>query len=240
VFKRLVQELQSVQISDAALFDPAADTLSVETLIGGCAPGKIPLVIVNTQSLGALSRIQAWVAHLLGCLARPSGARDELSTVLVLDDAELFLPAAGKAASKEPLRELLKQPRNAGLGVVLISQRPAELDHRSRELIYTWFLGRMQDAKTNDRLNPLFDRLPPIRSKLAALERTRFVMLQDRAMLDVERAPSLLRGESLADTELIALAAASRAPARSSDGAMRDDPDRNIAGRGGAPGRWAH
>lgn len=58
-----------------------------------------------------------------------------------------------------------------------------------------------------DKMKPLFERRPPIRGKLSRLELGRFVMLQDRGMLDLERAPSLMRIEPVSETELIALAA---------------------------------
>jgi hypothetical protein len=231
LFKRLVQELQSLQVSDAALFDPAAEPLSFSTLTGRRI-GKTPLSIVNTRSLGEVPRTQAWVAHLIGCLTHssPPVRGDELTALLVLDEAELFLPVSGKVPCKEPMQDLLKSSRSAGLGVMLVSQRPAELDYRSREQIRTWFLGRMRDARSNDRLNPLFDRLPPIKGKLAGLERGRFVMLQDRSTLDLERAPSLLRNASMAEPELVSLAASSRLPARRApDGARRDEPEREDA-----------
>lgn len=241
LFKRLVRDLQSVQVSDPALFDPAAETLQLATLVGNRPAGKTPLAIVNTQFLDDAARVQAWVAHLMGCLARqPAPARaEQITTMLVLDDADLLMPVTGKAISREPLQELLKLPPSAGLGVLLISQRPAALDHRCRGAIHTWFLGRMADARTNDRLSALFDRWPPVRGKLAMLEPRRFVLLRDRSTLDLECAPSLLREDPLPGDEVIALAAASRLPVPAApDDPTRDDPVRGGAGRVGAPA-WA-
>jgi hypothetical protein len=246
LFKRIVHDLQSVQVSDAALFDPAAETLSLFTLIGSRPVGKTPLAIVSTQFLDDVARAQAWVAHLIGCVVRqPAPSRDdEITTMLVLDDADLLLPVSGKAASKEPLQELLKLSPSPGVGVLLISQRPAALDHRCREAIHTWFLGRMADARSNDRLNALFDRLPPVRGKLAMLEPRRFVLLKDRSTLDLECAPSLLQGEALTRDEVTALAAVSRLPTPpmpddpALDDPTPDDPGRGAVGRAGVPA-WA-
>lgn len=245
LFKRVVQELQSTQLSDAGLFDPMAETLSMDALVGRRAPETMPLAIVSTRFLGDEPRTQAWIAQLIGCLTRqPAQERaDELKTVLVIDDAELVLPASGKSPTKEPLQELLKRSRNTGLGVVLRSQRAAELDVRSRPQAATWFLGRMPDARTNDKLNPLFDHLPPIRNKLAGLERDRFVMLQDRAALDLECAPSLWKGEPVSDGELNALAAETRSPRPALDaaiGALHDEIGRaDAGGSSSVPATWA-
>jgi hypothetical protein len=52
----------------------------------------------------------------------------------MIDEADLFMPAgASKPPSKEPLQDLLKRARAAGLGIVLASQSPADFDYRSRE-----------------------------------------------------------------------------------------------------------
>jgi hypothetical protein len=102
----------------------------------------------------------------------------------------------------------------------------------------------MPDARTNEKLNPLFDGLPPIRGKLAGLERNRFAMLQDRTALDVECDPSLLRIEPLSDAEVAALAA--QTSARRSACSVPSSPQcdelgrSDAAGGAGTPVTWAH
>ncbi|HWU91392.1 MAG TPA: hypothetical protein VN253_29195, partial [Kofleriaceae bacterium] len=213
LFKRLVQDLETVRLSDADLFDPSAEALSAETLIGRKPDGKVPLAIASTRFLGDVERIQSWVAHLIGCLSRhvakvPS---TELHTLFMIDEADLFMPAgASKPPSKEPLQDLLKRSRAAGLGVVLASQSPADFDYRSREQINTWFLGRIADKRSIDKMKPLFEHRPQVRGKLAHLEPGRFVMLQDGGASDLERAPSLLRTDQIAEADLMSLAALAR------------------------------
>ncbi|HEX7840286.1 MAG TPA: helicase HerA-like domain-containing protein, partial [Kofleriaceae bacterium] len=214
LFKRLVQDLETVRLSDADLFDPAAEPLTAETLIGRGAGGKVPLAIASTRFLGDTERIQSWVTHLIACLSRhvaraPSA---ELRIVFMIDEADLFMPAgAAKPPSKEPLQDLLRRARAAGLGVVLASQSPADFDYRSREQINTWFLGKIADRRSIDKMKPLFEHRPQVGSKLGNLEAGRFVMLQDGGAADLERTPSLLRTEQLSEAELMALAALRRA-----------------------------
>ncbi|HEX8110283.1 MAG TPA: hypothetical protein VF516_21275, partial [Kofleriaceae bacterium] len=232
LFKRLVQDLETVRLSDADLFDASAEPLTAETLIGRGADGKVPLAIASTRFLGDGPRIQSWVAHLIGCLSRHAARTPSsvLRTLLVIDEADLFMPAGtAKPASKEPLQDLLKRARTAGLGLVLASQSPADFDYRSRELINTWFLGRIADQRSIDKMKPLFEHKPFIRGKLGLLEAGRFVMLQDGEAFDLERGPSLMRTEQLPEAELMALAArthprpprAARPPLRSD--ALRSD-----------------
>jgi DNA helicase HerA-like ATPase len=208
-FKRLVQDLETVRLNDGDLFDAASEPLSAQTLIGRGPDGRTPLAITSTRFLGEAERIQSWVAHLIGCLNRhvvktPSS---ELRMVLMLDEADVFLPAGtAKPPSKEPLQDLLKRSRTSGLGIVLASQSPGDFDYRSRELINTWFLGKIGDRRSIEKMKPLFEHRPAVGGKLGNLEPGRFVMLQDGNTADLERTPSLLRTTQLGEDELMTLA----------------------------------
>jgi len=214
LFDRLVQTLETVRLSDADLFDGAAEPLTAATLIGREAGGKVPLAIISTRFLGDVERIQSWVAHLIGCLNRfaarsPSAA---LHTLFMIDEADLYMPAgASKPPSKEPLQDLLKRARAAGLGVMLASQSPADFDYRSREQVNTWFLGRIAEKRSIDKMKPLFEQRPAVAGKLGALDEGRFVMLHGGGAVDLDRTPSLLRTEQLSEAELMTLAARHRA-----------------------------
>lgn len=213
LFKGLVQQLETVRLTDADLFDPAAEPLTAETLIGRGPDRKVPIAIASTRFLGDVERVQSWVAHLIGCLSRHAAKAPsaELRTLFMIDEADLFMPAGmSKPPSKEPLQDLLKRARAAGLGVVLASQSPADFDYRSREQINTWFLGRIADKRSIDKMKPLFEHRPTVGGKLGHLEAGRFVVLQDGGAVDLERAPSLLRTEQLPEDELMALAARTR------------------------------
>jgi Type IV secretion-system coupling protein DNA-binding domain len=213
MFKRLVQDLESLR-GDEVLFGPAVETLTAEALVGRTPGGKLPLAIASTYFLGEVERVQAWVAYLIACLSRhaakaPAGA--EPRTLLLIEDADLFMPAgAVKSPSKEPLQDLLKRGPAAGVGVVLASQSPADFDYRSRDLIHTWFLGRVADRRSLDKVKQLFESRPAVRGKLGTLEAGRFVILQGDSVTDLQRAPPLLRTEQLPEAELMSLAARTR------------------------------
>jgi len=213
LFKRLVQDLETVRLSDADLFDPAAEPLTAETLIGRKPGGKVPLAIASTRFLGDIERVQSWVAHLIACLSRyaAKSPSTELRAVFMIDEADVFMPAGAlKPPSKEPLQDLLKRARAAGLGIVLASQSPADFDYRSREQINTWFLGRIADQRSIDKMKPLFEHRPAVGGKLGTQDAGRFVMLQDGGAIDLGRTPSMLRTEQLPEAELMSLAARAR------------------------------
>jgi hypothetical protein len=212
-FKKLIEDLETVRLNDADLFDPAAEPLVAETLIGRKPGGKVPLAIASTRFLGDTARIQSWVAHLIACLNRyaAKSPSSELRVVFMIDEADVFMPAgAVKPPSKEPLQDLLKRARAAGLGIMLASQSPADFDYRSREQINTWFLGRIADQRSIDKMKPLFEHRPAVGGKLGNQDPGRFVLLQDGGVVDLTRTPSLLRTEQIPEADLMALAAATR------------------------------
>ncbi|HTE49876.1 MAG TPA: helicase HerA-like domain-containing protein [Kofleriaceae bacterium] len=213
LFERLVQGLETLRLGEAELFDPGAEALSGELLLGRAAGGKIPFSVVSTRFLGDTDRVQAWVAQLLVELYRWCGKApsDELQSVLLLDEADLYAPAGMvNPPSKGPLQDLIKRSRSAGLGLLLASQSPADFDYRLRDLITTWIVGKIGDKRSVEKMRPLFERRPQVASKLTQLSEGNFVVLQEAIVQEIRREPSLLRTDQLPDTEILALARAQR------------------------------
>lgn len=206
-FEHLARGLRVLQQHDA-LFEPSAETLGVEALIGRGPDGKVPLAIISLRFLGDVPRTQAWVLHLISCLGHQieTAPSHELRTILLVDDAHVFLPAgASKTPSKDALNNLLKRGAT-GLGVMLSSGNASDLDYKSHASIHTWFLGRV-DTAAIDRMRSLLEDKPPIAGKLRMQERGRFVMLQGGSTSNLQRAASMMRRAPIADDELLALAA---------------------------------
>ncbi|MEO7733176.1 MAG: AAA family ATPase [Kofleriaceae bacterium] len=204
----LIEDLAAL-LGNVDVFIPGAEALTAATLVGPAPGGRVPLAIIQTGFLGDGPRLRAWVAQLVGAVSRElaSSASKTLKAVLVLDGADLFLPASSRTApAKEPLQELLARAGAAGLGMVLASQRPAELDYRRCASIQTWFVGKTDEA-TLGRMTALFEQRPLGHRNPGRLEPTRFVMLHDGGARDVERAAPLIRIETLGETELKSLAA---------------------------------
>ena len=205
--QRLIEDLAAL-LGNPDVFIPGAEALTAATLIGAAPGGRVPLAILQAGFLGDGPRLRAWVAQLVGALGRePAPAQSRaLKAVLVLDGAELLLPASHRAPVKDSLQELLARAGAAGLGVIVTSQRPAELDYRQCAAIHTWLVGKSDDA-TLARMAALFEQRPLGHRNPARLESTRFVMLHEGGARDVERAAPLLRIEPVAEVEIKSLAA---------------------------------
>ncbi|OFW46833.1 MAG: hypothetical protein A2163_03680, partial [Actinobacteria bacterium RBG_13_35_12] len=75
-----------------------------------------------------------------------------LRTILYMDEIFGFFPATSNPPSKNPMLILLKQARAYGVGVVLATQNPVDLDYKGLSNIGSWFLGKLQTKQDKDRV----------------------------------------------------------------------------------------
>jgi hypothetical protein len=75
-----------------------------------------------------------------------------LRAILYMDEIFGFFPPVANPPSKVPLLSLLKQARAYGLGVVLATQNPVDLDYKGLSNAGTWFIGRLQTERDKARL----------------------------------------------------------------------------------------
>lgn len=75
-----------------------------------------------------------------------------LRAMLYIDEIFGYMPPVAEPPTKKPLLTLLKQARAFGLGVVLATQNPADLDYKGLSNIGTWFLGRLQTERDKQRI----------------------------------------------------------------------------------------
>ena len=69
-----------------------------------------------------------------------------------MDEIFGYFPPVANPPSKRPLLTLLKQARAFGLGVVLATQNPVDLDYKGLANAGTWFIGRLQTERDKQRL----------------------------------------------------------------------------------------
>ena len=91
-----------------------------------------------------LNEIIAWM--------RKTEGTSSLRAVLYMDEIFGFFPPNGNPPSKTPMLTLLKQARAHGLGVILSTQNPVDLDYKGLSNIGTWFIGRLQTAQDKARV----------------------------------------------------------------------------------------
>jgi hypothetical protein len=89
--------------------------------------------------------------NLIGWMRMQSGTTS-LRALLYIDEVFGYLPPVANPPSKMPLMTLLKQARAFGLGVLVATQNPVDLDYKGLSNAGTWFIGRLQTDRDKLRL----------------------------------------------------------------------------------------
>ncbi|NTV99385.1 MAG: hypothetical protein HGA70_09500 [Chlorobiaceae bacterium] len=89
--------------------------------------------------------------NLLSWMRTQSGT-SSLRALLYFDEVFGFLPPVAEPSSKRPLLTLLKQARAFGLGCVLVTQNPVDLDYKGLTNTGTWFIGKLQAERDKMRV----------------------------------------------------------------------------------------
>ena len=169
--------LQRIGVFDLESFYPAAERLQFAMMMNNllAAPGFGTWLEGESLDIGKLlhnpegkPRICIFsIAHLsdsermffvtlllnqvLGWMRSQPGT-PSLRAMLYMDEIFGFFPPVAEPPSKKPLLTLLKQARAYGLGVVLATQNPVDLDYKGLANTGTWFVGRLQTERDRDRL----------------------------------------------------------------------------------------
>ena len=91
-----------------------------------------------------LNEILSWM--------RSQPGTGSLRALLYMDEIYGYFPPTANPPSKKPMLTLLKQARAYGLGVVLATQNPVDLDYKGLSNTGTWFLGRLQTERDKARV----------------------------------------------------------------------------------------
>jgi hypothetical protein len=128
-------------------------SLSIEDLLYD-SDGKAKISILSIAHLNDSERM-FFVTILLNEVIswmRTQRGTSALRAVLYMDEIYGYFPPNSKPPSKGPMMTLLKQARAFGLGVVLATQNPVDLDYKGLSNMGTWFLGRLQTQRDKDRV----------------------------------------------------------------------------------------
>jgi hypothetical protein len=91
-----------------------------------------------------LNEVIAWM--------RTQSGTSSLRAILYMDEVFGYLPPVANPSSKGPMLTLLKQARAFGLGVVLATQNPVDVDYKALSNCGTWMLGRLQTERDMARV----------------------------------------------------------------------------------------
>ncbi len=116
--------------------------------------GKPRMAIFSIAHLSDAERmffVTLLLSQTLGWVRTQAGTTS-LRAILYMDEIFGYFPPVANPPSKQPLLTLLKQARAFGLGVVLATQNPVDLDYKGLANAGTWFIGRLQTDRDKARV----------------------------------------------------------------------------------------
>src|SRR5262245_14506413 len=129
------------------------DPLDVATLLHSPS-GKPRMSIISIAHLAETERmfVVSLLLNQVVSWARTQPGTTSLRALLYMDEIFGYFPPIANPPSKLPLLTLLKQARAYGLGVVLATQNPVDLDYKGLANAGTWFVGRLQTERDKARV----------------------------------------------------------------------------------------
>ena len=116
--------------------------------------GKPRVSIFSIAHLGDAERmffVSLLLNQTLSWMRLQSGTTS-LRAILYMDEIFGYFPPVANPSSKQPLLTLLKQARAFGVGLVLATQNPVDLDYKGLANTGTWFIGRLQTERDRNRV----------------------------------------------------------------------------------------
>ena len=129
------------------------DPLDVGRLLA-TPEGRPRIAVFSIAHLDDASRmffVSLLLNEVLGWVRSQPGT-SSLRALVYMDEIFGYFPPVANPPSKTPLLTLLKQARAFGVGMVLTTQNPVDLDYKGLANAGTWFLGRLQTERDKERV----------------------------------------------------------------------------------------
>ena len=131
----------------------AGEPLDVQKLLYTDA-GKPRISVISIAHLGDAERmfVVTLIANEMVAWMRRQSGTTSLRAIFYMDEVFGYFPPSAMPPSKPPLLTLMKQARAFGLGVVLATQNPVDLDYKGLGNAGTWLIGRLQTERDKNRV----------------------------------------------------------------------------------------
>ncbi len=149
----LAMKLNGLLASPAFATWNVGDSVDIQSLLH-LPDGRPRAAVISLAHLGDEER-QFAVAVILGRLLswmRKQPGTSQLRALIYFDEVFGFVPPTAMPPAKKPILTLLKQARAFGVGLVLATQNPVDVDYKALSNATTWVIGRLQTERDRDRL----------------------------------------------------------------------------------------
>lgn len=166
--------------------------LNIDDLYRKRSDGKVNVTVYQVSHLDEDEKIFAIALlfdSIVGWMRRQRGS-EELEACLMVDECSGILPPYPKnPETKQPIMTMLKQARAYGLGVILASQNPMDLDYKALSNCETWLVGRLQMANDRKRVIEAITAVTPhdrnrLEARIGRLQPRDFVLCRPKSTAD--------------------------------------------------------
>jgi len=116
--------------------------------------GKAKVSIFSIAHLDDTQRmffVSLLLNQMVSWMRRQEGT-SSLKALLYMDEIFGYFPPSANPPSKQPMLTLLKQARSFGIGIILSTQNPVDIDYKGLSNIGTWFIGRLQTKQDKEKV----------------------------------------------------------------------------------------
>ncbi len=149
----LVMKLNGLLASPSFAAWAEGEPLDIQSMLWDQA-GDPRAAIVSLSHLDEVERqfaVTLVLSKLISWMRSQSGT-GELRVLVYIDEVAGYAPPTANPPTKGPILTLLKQARAFGVGLVLSTQNPVDLDYKAISNAGTWLIGRLQTEQDKNRL----------------------------------------------------------------------------------------
>ncbi len=128
------------------------EPLSIDRLIGAGDRTKCAVLYMAHLSDEERQFVVTLILSKLVTWIRSQPGSGELRALVYMDEAFGYAPPSAEPPSKKPILTILKQARAFGVGLVLVTQNPVDLDYKAMSNAGTWVIGRLQTENDKRRI----------------------------------------------------------------------------------------
>jgi len=163
------------------------------------ADGRTPVKVVYLAHLDDAQRMffVTLLLHAVVAWSRRLPGRSDLTALVYFDEVMGYLPPYPRnPPSKAPVLTLLKQARSVGVGVMLCSQNPVDVDYKAMSNAGTWLVGRLPTRQDRARVVDGLEDAAALSELIARLPQRTFLVRTERGVqiLRSRHTLALLRG----------------------------------------------
>jgi hypothetical protein len=149
---KLALQLNSLLASPSMASWLEGEPLDIESLIGKSAKTRCPIIYMAHLNETERQFVVTLILSKVVTWMRSRPCTGELGALIYMDEAFGYAPPTAEPPSKKPILTILKQARAFGVGLVMVTQNPVDIDYKAMSNAGTWIIGRLQTENDKKRI----------------------------------------------------------------------------------------